>query len=667
MPDSNAPKPRPSDDDESIDLGNLQPADEEASALSFSGTSGSASGGSSSGIRSWTDLVRGSGTESEPDIVRYDATANAEDVDPVSDQDLLREVLAGEPPPSKIELKDPSAGEMPALPAKPRQTSNSEFVLGDDVPTAKAVSNGPRSGAKLDPFELPPDLAVTRPGDSSSSILGHQPPVMPGQSGITSDVWGGSSSGVDLLRPGFPSDVSSGSMERTDEVDRPPMLGRPRGDSSFTRIGESLDDGDDSSAVDLGSQPMVDLPYPLGLDSSAGSSVMGPPRGGQSGHSASDSGAIDLLTQSEFDIGLPESNTTPSWAAAREDMPPTVPMVPAGKARLLAWGGGGLAGLLAGVAACAGLWMTGVVPNQSAKPIAPAGPSAADFAAIQAKADEVAKQAQQERDAEVAKAKVLAAEASKAKADLAQAARELALAKTAANEKKVAKEELDALAAKLKQANTARASLREANQKLTDAQAAADANARDAQANVARLREQVEKAGLDSQAARDALAKAETSGKRAAAFTAAVAQRLRAAPGAAATDLLAALDRALTHPAGESVAVAPSRPVAPATPLNTPEQMRQAAHAGFTALRSGDAYGAEREFARLATSPDGTAIHFYFLGLSQWKQGLFAEAENSFHRGWALEKESRPPPSQVDAAFERLNRNDRELVNRYRR
>ena len=401
MPDSNAPKPHPADDDESIDLGNLQPVEEGASAPSFSGKGGSLSGGSSSGIRSWNEIVRGSGSGVEADdSVRYDQAPNAEDKDAVSDKDLLREVLASEPPPSKIVMKDPSA-EMRALPSQPRPTSDPERAL-DEISTAQSASadHGVHNGPKSAPFELPPELTATRPGDSS--ILGHDLPVMPGQSGFTSDVWG-SSSNVDFMRPGLPFDISSGSMERTEEVDRPPMLGRPRGDSSFTRLGDHLDEGDDSSAVDLGSQPAIDLPFPLGVDSSAGSAVFGSPRNPPSADSTGDSGHVDLLTPSrEFDVNLPESNTTPSWAAAREDLPPTVPMVPAGKAQFAAWAGGGAGGLIAGVTLCAGLWMAGVVPNQSPKPNVPqiAGPSSKELDDAKTQVQEAA----QQRDAQMAAA-----------------------------------------------------------------------------------------------------------------------------------------------------------------------------------------------------------------------------------------------------------------------
>ena len=103
-------------------------------------------------------------------------------------------------------------------------------------------------------------------------------------------------------------------------------------------------------------------------------------------------------------------------------------------------------------------------------------------------------------------------------------------AKAAANAAKAAKERADALAEQLKQADAAQAALKESNQKLIDARSAAEAKARDAEAGVARMKDQLQKAGLDGQATRDALAKAEASGKQAAAFVAAVAQRLRTAP-----------------------------------------------------------------------------------------------------------------------------------------
>src|SRR5207237_591776 len=104
-----------------------------------------------------------------------------------------------------------------------------------------------------------------------SSILGPFPPSGVGQSGVASDLWG-SSSRVDLLKPGAPLDVSSGSLQRTDEVYGPPMVRPPSADSQ-TVLGGGPESGYESSAVDLGGQP-ADLPFPLGVDSSVGSSLV---------------------------------------------------------------------------------------------------------------------------------------------------------------------------------------------------------------------------------------------------------------------------------------------------------------------------------------------------------------------------------------------------------
>src|SRR3954471_15602724 len=103
MPNSNTDKPRPQDDDESIDLNQGESVEEGASALSFRSTSGSHNSGS--GVRSWEQLVREAGGEPDPGRVRAHKPAGADEA--ASDQDLLKEVLAGEPPPSSIIFKDP--------------------------------------------------------------------------------------------------------------------------------------------------------------------------------------------------------------------------------------------------------------------------------------------------------------------------------------------------------------------------------------------------------------------------------------------------------------------------------------------------------------------------------------------------------------------------------
>jgi hypothetical protein len=253
-------------------------------------------------------------------------------------------------------------------------------------------------------------------------------------------------------------------------------------------------------------------------------------------------------------------------------------------------------------------------------------------------------------------------------ADLKAFNARLAKAQKEADAAKQASARAAALDQQVKRAEAKRAELAASVERLTNDKAAADARVRDAEATAARLRDETAKAGQEAKAARAALDQAQAAARQAATFAGAVAQRLQAAPNAAATDVLAALDRALAaRPTGDAVASAPTRPAEATAPPQTPQQTHQAAYAGYVALRSGDPAAAEREFARLTASPERNAIHYYFLGLAQMRQRQYYAAEESFRKGWALERESRPPPSEVEAAFERLSRDDREAVNRYRR
>ena len=443
----------------------------------------------------------------------------------------------------------------------------------------------------------------------------------------------------------------------------------PSGDSSNMLLGAgAADEGLGGSAVDLGSRGMVDLPFPLGVDSTVGSRI-GSGRKPAAPASAvdPDSGTVDLLAGGdEFDLGLVEPATSPSWAAAREDLPPTVPMVPAGKGRLMAWAGGGAGGVLAGVALCAGLWFAGLVPNQSAKSTTgttpAANPQQSDTAGLSA---QVLQAMTTQRDDEAKKAAAATADAQQAKNQLAQMTVDLSKAKAAATQAKQAEDRAAALAAQVKQAEAAQTGLKESVDLLTAGKASADAKIREADAALAEIRTRLNAANAAATAAKEKAESAEATAKQSATLAADLAQRLRVAPNASPAEFLAALDRELARPATEPPPAFPSRPATSA--VLTPEQARQTVNAGFQAYRTSNYSAAERDFDRLATSPEANAIHWYYLGLSQWKQGRAADAEKSFGRGWALELNSRPPPGQVQAAFERLDRADREAVNRFRR
>jgi hypothetical protein len=360
----------------------------------------------------------------------------------------------------------------------------------------------------------------------------------------------------------------------------------------------------------------------------------------------------------EFELGLVDSNATPSWAVAREDLPPTVPMVPA-KARLAAWVGGGAAGLLAGVAVCAGLWFAGLVPNPTAKSTttATATPDLGEWPARVRAATEA-------RDEEVKKSAAATADAQHVRDQLAQVNVQLTQAKSAAAQAKQARDRADALAVQVKQAEVAQAELKDSVEKLTAGKATADGKLREGDANLATMRDRLARAEADAKSAKDRSDVAEAARKQSAAFVAEVARRL---PGhtTSQADVLAALDRALTQPGPETTPTYSTRPSA--SMVRTPEQAQQAVQAGFHSYRAANYAAAEREFARLAASPEATAIHLYYLGLAQWHEGKLADAEANFRRGWALERDSRPPPGEVEAAFERLDRADRDAVNQFRR
>jgi hypothetical protein len=641
MPDSKSASPPPDDevprhdpeefdDAESVELGDFAPVEEGASALSFSGSSSPRNGGSSSGVRSWEELVKESASDSGIIPAGISPAAHDDEIDPASDQDLLKEVLADEPPPSDLILKDPSHAHT-ALP-----------VDGD---------------SKVRAFELPPELAGSRPGDSSILTM---PPPDPGQSGMGSDIFG-SSSRVDLLRTGGPA--SGGSAEALSG----PQSAVPGAGDSQTFLTETPGPGAEASAVDLGGQEHVDLPF----RADSGVKVAGPPsHGPRSGGYGPDSGTVDLLGPGDEELGFSDSMTSPGEVKPPKRLPPVVIR----KGSPSAWLGGGAAGLVLGILIFGGLWYAGVVPNQKPQPAAqPVVQTAAAPASDNGDWPARVQAAEKARDDEAKKAADAAAEAQKVRDDLAKAVNRIQETERAgADAAKQVRERADPLARQIQQAEAARNELKATLDKATADKSTADSKLRDADTTLTALRNQLGKAEADARAAAEKSDEAEAARKQVAAFAAEVAKRLQAGANASNADLLARLDRALTRPAaGPTTSPPATNPTTPAAPavqtVQTPEQARQAVWSGMTAYRSGNYYAAEQDLNRVAASSQATAIDYYYLGLAQARSGHEAEADKSLRRGWELEKISRPPPSEVDAAFERLGRGDRELINRYRR
>ena len=123
-PDKPKP-PRPAPDDDAVDFNDDAPFDTNGSgALSFHvSRSGPLSGSS---VLPWSELVRQNDADADVEPRPPAANGAHDECDPASDADLLREVLAQEPPPSKI-IQDPSGGELKALP---------QCKSGDDAESA---------------------------------------------------------------------------------------------------------------------------------------------------------------------------------------------------------------------------------------------------------------------------------------------------------------------------------------------------------------------------------------------------------------------------------------------------------------------------------------------------------------------------------------------------
>jgi hypothetical protein len=568
-PSSDDQKPRPERaayaDDESIDLGGLERDEDGASALSFSGRSGARTAGSSA-VRSWEQVVQNAASESG---ILPASMPSADDIELATDSDLLREVLADDTPPSKIVLKDPTNGEIPAF------RSESE----------------PRSGK----FDLPPELASTRASDSSILI---PPPGSGGDlSSSNSDVFG-SSSRVDLLGPHGATSSGSSSLQRTEKM-APSAVHSVHGNSSvLAHVG---DGGIESSTVDLGSDSdRVEFPLQNGVASAA-------------------------APKRRVFVSPPAATRT------RRVGPLTA----------------GVGGLVLGAGLFAGLWWAGILPHETTKSLATANETGDLSARIHA--------AEQGRAAEAKKAAAAAAENQRLRQD-----RDRGVA--AAAEAKRADDRARTLAEQVKKAETARNSLKAQIDRLTAARAADEARVRDADAGLTELRERLRSSEAEARSARRRADEAEAQRKQAAELAAEVGRRLQSASNSPPA-VLAALDQALAR------AAEPPRDNAKEgeQAITTAQQAGQTFREGLTAYRSGRWQAAEQELARLAASSQADAVSLYYLGLAQWRQDQFGDAETSFRRGWRLERANRPAPAEVEAAFERCDRSERDLVNRYRR
>ncbi len=659
-------------DDETVDLGQRATA-----GVGGSGVLPGSGPLSGSSVLSWNDLVKqqsAAGADDE-DLPVY---RGGDVCDPDSDKDLLKQVLAdaAAAPPSDVIYKDPSNFEVPALPRS----------LADRPPAASPPAA--RAAAEDSAFILPPELIDPRApaAPEDSAVVGRHPGAGPAPSSHSGDIWVTESSRVDLLGEPPPA-LPASSLQRTEKIGGEPPILRPPDDPTLLH---PYPPGGDDSAVELGSDPEIQLP-PL----PESSHVRGrrrrprpvraklPPEG-----PPPDSGTVDLATaSSEFELDLDEGQAPPHTAHESDALPTTVPLVPAGRSRWASWLGAGLVGLGTGVAACAGLWYAGLTPDVGGRPLpsVPAPTDGGDAAAaaryrdladrlreagidpgdVPAAGERLARAAADAEAARQARADLerlrdLLQKAGLAATDLAALGERLSQAAAAAEEAKQARSKVEALTEQLRQARLAPEDLQRTIRQLTAARAGAEGRLGAAEAELARTRDELARARAEAQAAAvDLKAQLErvTADHRAlAAFVADLTRRMQAArlvpAGATPAQLLAGLDRVLQ----------PQPSAAAPDPVHADRHYT----AGVRAYYAGDFAGAERELAEAARMNDRDPRYLYFLGLARWKLGR-ADAADALRQGAELERQNLLNPGEVDASLERLPMDARRVINNYRR
>lgn len=315
---------QPEGSDPDIDLGKLDSSPTGSGSSLRSQGSGPLSGTS---IVSWSDLVKAQADEEAR--ISMDSQDYI-DLDASSDQDLLKKVLADEPPSGELHIPGP--------------------VMTDDSAEQSALpSSRHRRGSVEDSI-----LNAEEGQEQSSSVFAGSEPK---KSGDSSD--------VNFLNSDPVNYSSSEMLNRTDDGASPVYLS-PSDDESTAEIGDMPQQNLESSAVDLGSQSVIDLPFPLAIDSKTSLSESGVRRA-RSGRSTGDSGTVDLLAGAKNTglSSLPGLTQVGSSMRPDSDLPSTA-RVDIARARTPSWVSGIIGGLT-GVAICTGVWLSGAL-TPSTKP-----------------------------------------------------------------------------------------------------------------------------------------------------------------------------------------------------------------------------------------------------------------------------------------------------------
>jgi hypothetical protein len=671
---SPAPKRAKSTDD-AIDFSREAPSESDVAALS--------GGKSGSSVLPWDELVRQQSADDEVDLGGNDVK-----IDSASDQDILREVLAGEKPPSKIIPRSGSDPEVMIDPSTPPTTPNdargaqtTETVR--EFPTAapgKAPLSAPKSSATriLDDDDASFHIGVVPESAESSSILSS----LGIKSGADqSDASTGSR--VDLLAHLRPKG-GSGVISRKDL----PAPSSTATNSDAAQFGDEFSDDDQSSSVDLGSRPTVEMPYPLGIDSSVGSSVVAtnPRAGAGSSLVGEDSAAVDLMGTDEFNLYRQPGMSSVSDALrgnSAHELPPTVPMTPLTMDRLLPWIGGSVVGLLFSALLFTGLYFGGIVRFESqelGKPIktsfaqpASASPVVegnqnAGYATLLAELDKQGLNPQnldglKQRlaDADTAKA-----EAADARGKLTKANEDLQTVKADLVKQSQETQKLVKQVAQLNdEVQRSGAGTADNAKTAEQARVAAQKALQEAESKLAELRAQQEKKIAETARALEDRIKAEAAEtdaarKALAEFTHSLNLKLAdanlVAANAKPTELLSAVEKAIQRPASTPTHVGSYDSL----------QADRLFSAGIRAYRDRDYAESEKQLAAAAKANERDARIRYMLGLARVQLGRNNDAQADFYAASALERQYQPSPRDVDETLARLPVSDRSIVGQYR-
>lgn len=521
----------------------------------------------------------------------------------------------------------------------------------DDVLEISADPENPENSSILDALGRGPDSVVRR--ENFGSMSGH-----------------------DLLSHLRPKNVPSGLLPSTDQLNVRPRL--PNDDESF--LSGELGEDDDSSAVDLGSRPVVVMPFALDVDGASGSAVVGETDPvPESQLSGSDSAAVDLLgDNSEFNL-----HRHPGASSALADLPAasgsalSFPTRPQGSANgKLAWLGAGAIGAAAATVLFAVTYLTVLAPAAASKPIVTA-PSVALNSRLDAEVEASAKKyadlvsklsaagINPDQLAEVAtvrdQAKEAAAKLVAATADLEALRAVQAKQQGSLLALQQERDQLASIAKLIKDAGLDAANLPAELKLSSESRRAAEQSAQEALARATALEKQVQQALA---AVRDAEARIsavksdeQTIRKSLTQFQQRLNQRLSdanlVAAGANADELLAGVDKAL------------SRPTDPAV-YSDPSQSDRYFAAGIRAYRDRDYRQAEQALITAVQLQGRDARIRYLLGVVRSHLGQTDDAAADFHAALALEQQYAPSPREVDEFLTRFQGADRSLVNQRR-